>query len=141
MKAKNNLKSLLTLTLFLAAIIVLPSFVSDKIPGDWLAPKSADILINPLKGNAEATKAGKKLYTTYCTVCHGNTGKGDGPAGLALNPTPADHSSKKVQSQTDGAIYWKIKEGRSPMASYRQILTVEQRWQLVNYIRELNKQK
>ena len=39
----------------------------------------------------------------------------------------------------DGAIFWKITNGRPPMASYKLALKDSQRWQLVNYIRELGK--
>jgi mono/diheme cytochrome c family protein len=106
---------------------------------EWKAPVSANQLKNPIKGNVSATEEGKKLYKQMCAICHGNTGKGDGMAGMSLNPRPANFTTEKVQSQTDGAIYWKLTEGRSPMASYKNILKEEQRWQLVNYIRTLKK--
>ena len=82
---------------------------------------------------------GKKLYNQMCAVCHGAKGKGDGVAGAALNPKPTNFTSASVQAQTDGAIFWKITEGRSPMASYKTILKEEQRWQLVNYLRTFKK--
>lgn len=106
----------------------------------WVAPASANSLTNPLKGQPEAIAAGKKLYHTYCAVCHGDKGKGDGIAAAGLNPKPADHTSAKVQDQSDGAIFWKITNGRAPiasMASYKNTLTETQRWQLVDYIRTL----
>ena len=34
--------------------------------------------------------AGKDLFHEYCAVCHGNSGKGDGPAAIALKAVPAD---------------------------------------------------
>ncbi len=105
----------------------------------WVAPKDADEVKNPLKNNEVATAEGKKLYVKLCVVCHGDKGKGDGTASAAIIPKPANHSSLKVQSQTDGAIFWKITNGRPPMASYKTTLKEEQRWQLVNYIRELGK--
>lgn len=106
---------------------------------DWAAPKSADALKNPSRENVEAIQAGKKLYVQYCSVCHGDKGKGDGIAGLSLKPKPANFTSSKIQQQSDGAIFWKLTEGKAPMAAYKLILTDEQRWQLVNYIRVFKK--
>ena len=105
----------------------------------WMAPPEADKIVNPLKGNAAATEAGKKTFTQLCVVCHGDKGKGDGVAGLALNPRPANYTLPKTQLQSDGVLFWKMTTGRPPMASYKDILTDTQRWQLVNYIRELGK--
>ncbi len=105
----------------------------------WVAPTAASAVANPLKGNVSATDAGKKTYTTYCVVCHGNKGKGDGLAASGLQVQPADHSSAKVQAQQDGALFWKMSEGRSPMPPYKGVLNETQRWQLVNYIRTLAK--
>ena len=107
----------------------------------WVAPSSADTIKNPLKGRADAVVAGKKIYTTYCVVCHGDKGKGNGIAAAGLNPKPADHTSTRVQSQSDGAIFWKLTTGRAPMANYDKTLTVTQRWQVVDYIRTLKAEK
>jgi mono/diheme cytochrome c family protein len=85
--------------------------------------------------------AGKKVYVQLCVVCHGDKGKGDGIAGVNLSPRPADHSLAKFQKQTDGAIFWKISTGKAPMASYEKILTVTQRWQVINYLRTLSSVK
>jgi mono/diheme cytochrome c family protein len=60
-------------------------------------------------------------------------------AGMSLNPRPANFATEKFQSQTDGAIYWKLSEGRPPMAGYKTMLKENQRWQLVNYLRTLKK--
>jgi len=103
----------------------------------WIAPSSADAVSNPLKGMPDAAAAGKKIYGTYCVVCHGDKGKGNGIAAAGLNPKPADHSSEKFQSQSDGAIFWKMTTGRAPMASYDKTLTATQRWQVIDYIRTL----
>ena len=103
----------------------------------WVAPAWADTLLNPVKNNPGASEAGKKIFNQLCAICHGSSGKGDGVAGMALNPRPANLISKAVQKQSDGALYWKITTGRPPMASYRESLTEEQRWQVVNYIRQL----
>ncbi|MCJ8163382.1 c-type cytochrome [Pontibacter sp. E15-1] len=122
--------------LLIFGLIVLygPSVYQTK---DWQAPPEADKLTNPFPGSAEAAKSGKKLFSQNCTVCHGEQGKGDGIAAVSLNPHPKNLVAKKFTSQTDGAIFWKISEGRSPMPGYRNTFTEAQRWQLVNYIRTL----
>jgi mono/diheme cytochrome c family protein len=105
----------------------------------WVAPKAADNVKNPLGGNNAKLAETKTLYITNCGPCHGEKGRGDGPAAPGLNPKPADHTSTAVQSQTDGAIFWKLSEGRSPMPGYKKIFSEEQRWELINYIRTLTK--
>ena len=105
----------------------------------WVAPTWTDTIKNPLKGNLKSTDEGKKLYVQNCAVCHGEKGRGDGIAAAGLNPKPANHTSEKVQQQTDGAIFWKMTTGRPPMAAYAQTFNVTQRWQLVNFIRSLSK--
>lgn len=125
------MKSVLLITF----TMVLVSTVQDK----WKAPPEADKLINPVMGQEEAIKGGKKIYSTLCAICHGDKGKGDGIAGAALNPKPTDFTISDFHAQSDGAIYWKITEGRAPMASYKATLSEEKRWQLVSYLRTLKK--
>lgn len=105
----------------------------------WIAPASADKIINPLKNDPKAVVSGKKLFKMLCSVCHGPKGKGDGMAGAGLIPKPANLTSASFQSQTDGAIFWKIQEGRSPMPSYQSALPEKNRWEIINYIRTLKK--
>ncbi|HDO27981.1 MAG TPA: c-type cytochrome [Bacteroidetes bacterium] len=137
---KNRLNSYLLITLvIMLSVISAHSFAQEKKAGEWKAPKEADQVTNPLKGNDDAVKAGKKLYRQQCAICHGDTGKGDGVAGMTLNPRPASFLSERVQNESDGAIFWKMTNGNPPMAAYKDIFTEEQRWQLVNYIRSLSK--
>ncbi|MEI8280416.1 MAG: c-type cytochrome [Bacteroidota bacterium] len=108
-----------------------------KVP--WQAPATANSSKNPLAGNAASLAEGERIYTRYCSPCHGTTGKGDGIAAVSLNPKPADHTSALIQNETDGSLFWKLSEGRAPMPSYKAILSDEKRWALINYIRTLAK--
>lgn len=134
MPRASRLHQILLLVIFFIGMSVIVSF--QKRP-QWTAPPSADELKNPYSGDTSATSAGKSLFAHHCIACHGPKGKGDGIAGIGLNPPPGNLASQKVQTQSDGAIFWKITEGNPPMASYKTTLTVDQRWQLVNYIRVL----
>lgn len=134
------MKTLLSL-LFVASMAVFMSFNlinKSKLPlqDKWVAPASAKAIKNPFSGKASISK-GKSIYKARCVVCHGEKGKGDGPAGKSLTPPAADHTADYVQKQTDGEIFWKISEGRGPMVGWKLILSEEERWALVNYIRTL----
>lgn len=120
-------------------VLLFISFSAQSQAKKFPSPASADEIKNPLKGNAIATDEGKKIYVQFCVTCHGTKGKGDGIAAPGLPKRPADHTSDFVQKQTDGAIFWIITEGNTPMPTYKKVLTESQRWQVVNYIRTLAK--
>ncbi len=127
-----------TLIFFLAFIFTPFTYVHAQSK-PWPVPVDAKNSKNPVTSNPTSLKEGKTLYSSTCTPCHGVKGKGDGPAAAALDPKPADHTSAGMLSETDGSLFYKISEGRKPMPQYKTILTANQRWELVDYIRTLNK--
>ena len=144
-KIKNlKEKNISKLNFFFVLLLFISFFIHNEAIAQsktWCAPKEANDVKNPLAGNTDILKYAKVIYTTYCDPCHGNKGKGDGIAAAGLAIKPADHTSDKVQEQTDGALYWMITQGHSPMPSYKTVLIDNQRWELVNYIRTLAKHK
>ncbi len=92
---------------------------------------------NPVPSDAESIAAGKKTYLTNCLACHGDAGKGDGPAAVALTPRPRDLSDPKIASQSDGELFWKITEGKKPMPAYEKLLSETDRWKVIDYVRTL----
>lgn len=105
----------------------------------WVAPKAANEVKNPFKDNAAAAAKGKTLFNQMCALCHGKLGDGTGGGGATLKPKPANFLSAAIKNEKDGALFWKMTEGKPPMASYKDMLTADQRWQLVTYIRQLQK--
>lgn len=97
---------------------------------------------NPLTGNADAIAKGKDQYTAICQACHGPAGLGDGPAGAALNPKPANLQNTAKEA-SDAYMYWRIAEGgamdpfKSSMPSQKAVLKEEQIWQVISYVRTL----
>ncbi len=94
---------------------------------------------NPFPLNQESIQTGEVSYTITCATCHGDTGKGDGPAGLLLNPPPAD-LAVHVPLHSDTELYNFISDGiaGTPMVAQRDNLTPDQIWHLVNYIRTIS---
>ncbi len=103
----------------------------------WTAPSGAGQKQNPIASDEASIESGKRIYDRSCLSCHGTKGSGDGPAAGFLERHPGVLSDAKMWLQTDGALFWKITEGNSPMPSFRDGLSQDQRWQVVNYIRTL----
>jgi mono/diheme cytochrome c family protein len=131
MKSRNSAPSWSRALILLAAF----SMSGTLLAQDWKAPASAGNRPNPVPANANTIALGQKLYTANCMTCHGPSGKGDGPGGAALEKKPADLGARIKAGETDGELFWKIAEGRSPMISWRGSLSETQRWELVNYIK------
>jgi mono/diheme cytochrome c family protein len=97
---------------------------------------------NPMASSADAVAAGKTVYEANCLSCHGETGAGDGPAGASLNPKPGDLIEVAANDSVD-RIYWRISEGgmiapfNSSMPAWKGVLSEDERWQVISYIKTL----
>lgn len=111
---------------------------SDKF---WTAPESAYSLKRPFTITADVELKGQQLYMLYCWQCHGETGFGDGAAGSSLDQKPANFHDKRVRKQPDGALFWKMSMGKGTMPAFKDVLSEEERWSLVAYIRKLSTQR
>jgi high-affinity iron transporter len=91
---------------------------------------------NPL--GADAAAAGAEIFKNNCVACHGEQGHGDGPAGASLNPQPKD-LPELASAVGDDYLYWRINTGKpgTSMVGWKGILTDEQIWQVVAFIRTL----
>jgi mono/diheme cytochrome c family protein len=94
---------------------------------------------NPLPLETEVVGRGEALFRTHCSVCHGQAGRGDGPAAAGLNPKPADLTASHVDDHMDGDLFWWLREGipGTAMPSFKATLSDSQRWELIRFIRSL----
>ena len=103
-----------------------------------LAPVPAEYagLTNPL--GADAADEGAEVFRINCEVCHGPQGHGDGPAGQSLEPRPGNLAELQTKVGDD-FLFWRIREGKpgTTMVAWKGILTDEQIWQTVSFIRTL----
>jgi mono/diheme cytochrome c family protein len=134
---RNAVRQAAAVAAFATGVVVaLGPSAPVQAQGAWEAPAAEKGKKNPLPANAATVAQGKKVADVNCVSCHGAKGKGDGAAAAALNPKPADWTSKKVQAESDGEIFWKLSTGRGAMPSWK-FLPENDRWALVGYIRSL----
>jgi mono/diheme cytochrome c family protein len=113
----------------------------------WTVPPEARALSNPVAPAPDVLKRGRGLYAQHCVLCHGESGKGDGPSARTharRAKPPQDLTQAAVQRKmTDGEIFWKIGSGRRRgsqiiMPAFEgDIPSPEDRWKLVHYVRSL----
>ena len=101
--------------------------------------EQAGTLTSPTGRTPQRLEQGQALFNVNCAVCHGSDGRGTGPvaerfAAGSANP-PADLTSQRVRSRTDGELYWIISNGLGNMPPFADLLTEDQRWQAVQVIR------
>lgn len=103
-------------------------------------PRNYAGYINPVPTSANTLALGARLYGKNCAACHGEAGRGDGPAGRQLRPRPANlQQLARMPMATDAYLFWKITEGGqtpdSPMPPFGEVLTERERWSIAAYLR------
>jgi mono/diheme cytochrome c family protein len=102
---------------------------------EWVVPAENGAKLSPFAFNDSTRKAGAELYILNCKSCHGDPGKNNV---INLVPPPPDPASAKMQSNSDGALQFKVVQGRAPMPSFKNILSSTDVWRVISYIRSFN---
>ena len=119
------------------------TYPKDSVPvgGPWTKVKdrdAADALKNPVPATRKSILHGQALFRIYCFPCHGTNGKGDGPVGKIFEAQPADLTSDYVKHDlSDGWIWGTITFGSYIMPRYGYDMSPTERWDVVNYIRNV----
>ncbi len=114
---------------------------TTRVPADQL--EDAKAKKNPFEATPENIAKGQEIFAGKgtCFTCHGMEGKGDGPAGAALDPSPRNFTNPEFNKvRTEGEMHWIIMNG-SPgtgMIAYAPaIITEEEAWLTILYARSL----
>ena len=96
-------------------------------------------LANPVPASAESLARGKVMYERMCAVCHGPLGN---PAEAAILPKLPPMVAFPLASggallRSDGYIFGMISVGRGIMPPYGHQVSYYDRWNIVNYVRQL----
>ena len=96
---------------------------------------------NPVPATPESVQAGQVLFASYCSPCHGPGADGNSPvatkfADAGVRAPPSLLAGAAVVSP-DGFIYGIVTTGLGNMPSLRKLITPEERWAIVNYLRSI----
>ena len=119
-------------TIIIFSLLCLQTFASS-----WNIPAAASAKNSYIQFTPATTKAGEAIYTENCMSCHGNPGKGNSLKGL--NPVPPDLGGATTQQRSDGDLFFIITTGKVIMPSFGTVLTEDQRWKVISFIRSFNK--
>ena len=109
----------------------LPPLAVDAYPTTYLRPA--------VPYTAASVAHGGALFTASCAACHGSTGRGDGPAAAGLPRRVADLTAPHTNDHTAGDMFWWLTHGFAPaMPGFGDQLSVEDRWDLINFTRALS---
>ena len=104
------------------------------------AERAGRELVNPYAPTPALVAHGRDLYETFCIVCHGPRGEGDGPL-VPLIPAPPSYSSDRVRAMPAGRLFHVITFGSGRMPSYASQVPAEERWSVVAYVQRLQQQQ
>jgi mono/diheme cytochrome c family protein len=94
---------------------------------------------NPITPSTESVAIGKERYVTFCAPCHGPEGKGGvtGPVATRFIPPPDLTNADLHRARTDGYWHSYVIVGGAVMPSYGEVMSSQEAWHVVNYLRTL----
>jgi mono/diheme cytochrome c family protein len=125
-------------TILMTAVFVL-GFTAFASAQDFKIPAKDKAMKSPIESNKETLKEGKAIFDMHCKACHGAKGLGDGPKAKSMKGDLGDFSSAKFQAQTDGELFYIVKEGKGDHPSFAKKLSDEDKWLCIVYVRSLKK--
>lgn len=95
--------------------------------------------LNPIQTDEISLQRGAILFSIYCSLCHGDSGQGDGPLSEYYEERPLRPlTSASISTQFDGQLFRTISEGFSRMPPQSEALSPRDRWDVINYMRTLD---
>ena len=93
---------------------------------------------NPVEADEASIERGRILFTINCQLCHGPEGLGNGPVAANFTTVPPRNlTDSSVVAFSDGDIFLTITNGKQYMPALHENLDVPNRWDVVNYVRQL----
>ena len=98
----------------------------------------AAFTLNPIPRSLDSIARGKSIFERNCVACHGAGGHGDGVAAASLPARPKDLTKLAPPPIfPDGVIAYRIANGKNLMPAWKTMLSDNDVWDLINFIRSL----
>jgi hypothetical protein len=118
-------------------IVLFSLFCFHSFAENWNIPAASSAKNSYIQFTVATAKEGEAIFTQNCASCHGNPGKGNGLK--SFNPAPPDLAGTVTQKRTDGDLFYIITTGKMIMPAFSTVLSEEQRWKVISFIRSFNK--
>lgn len=128
-------KTAKNMTRIFLVLLTITMFACKLSAQEWVVPAENGAKLSPFAFSDSTRKAGGDLYNLNCKSCHGDPGKNNA---VKLVPLPPDAASTQMQKNTDGALLYKIYEGRLLMPSFKNTLSAADLWRIISFIRGFN---
>ena len=93
---------------------------------------------NPTTDFDSSIKRGEGMFIKNCSKCHGLNGNGYGVVAHGFTTFPRQlWIWNNTGPETDGYLFWFITNGRSDMPPWGLVLSENERWDLINYIKTI----
>lgn len=113
----------------------LKGHVHYKVPDEYKEKK------NPYWTNLHAILEGGLIYEEKCAVCHGDTGRGNGPLARFFDPKPTNYTDSRMMAEmSDSYLLWRVSEGgksapfNSVMPRWKGAMKEDEMWKVIAYI-------
>jgi mono/diheme cytochrome c family protein len=100
------------------------------------AARAGRELHSPFPPSPAVLARGQVVYQTFCAVCHGARGAGDGPL-IPKFPNPPSYTSARLLAMPDGQIFHVITRGSGLMPAYAGQIAPDDRWKAIAWVRTL----
>ena len=130
-------RRIIDLRIALTLAVTILYCANDFAANNWNVPADKKTKNSYIKFDAASASQGEAIYNKNCASCHGNPGKGNSLK--SLSPVPPDLSSAKSQELTDGELFYILSTGRMVMPSFKNVLSEDERWRVISFIRSSNK--
>jgi mono/diheme cytochrome c family protein len=117
-----------------------PAVTDERAPEDQASSEPSTSSLpgaEPADRLNASVQRGGDVYRTFCVCCHGANGAGDGPVAKRGFPPPPPLTTGKSAQMKDGQLFHILTYGQGSMAPMAAQLTQDRRWDVINYVRNL----